>query len=132
MQVLPQTRLTFYGPKRLQINMVPTIEADEFYQVLSVKSRSICFFLAALLIFLFSGYCNFFSFNFFNMIISAVAFPIYCCACSLLSDSSIMKSPNMKAFLFLFSTLFNIISNEENRLVCYWYASHCSFQLFMV
>ncbi|OAY76285.1 putative nitric oxide synthase [Ananas comosus] len=31
-KVLPQTRLTFYGPKRLQINMVPTIEADEFYQ----------------------------------------------------------------------------------------------------
>ncbi|PIA35623.1 hypothetical protein AQUCO_03500169v1 [Aquilegia coerulea] len=31
-KVLPSTRLTFYGPKALQIHMVPTAEADEFYQ----------------------------------------------------------------------------------------------------
>uniref|UniRef100_A0A0E0JUF2 CP-type G domain-containing protein n=1 Tax=Oryza punctata TaxID=4537 RepID=A0A0E0JUF2_ORYPU len=29
---LPRTRLTFYGPKKLKINMVPTAEADEFYE----------------------------------------------------------------------------------------------------
>ncbi|KAI0496505.1 hypothetical protein KFK09_022823 [Dendrobium nobile] len=28
---LPQTRLTFFGPRKLQILMVPTAEADEFY-----------------------------------------------------------------------------------------------------
>ena len=33
-QVLPQTRLTFYGPKALNIHMVPTDKADEFYQVI--------------------------------------------------------------------------------------------------
>ncbi|KAK9914025.1 hypothetical protein M0R45_037824 [Rubus argutus] len=32
LKVLPETRLTFYGPKSLQIHMVPTDEADEFYQ----------------------------------------------------------------------------------------------------
>ncbi|KAL6321513.1 hypothetical protein AAG906_019693 [Vitis piasezkii] len=31
-KVLPQTRLTFYGPKALNIHMVPTDKADEFYQ----------------------------------------------------------------------------------------------------
>ncbi|XP_034203137.1 NO-associated protein 1, chloroplastic/mitochondrial isoform X6 [Prunus dulcis] len=30
--VLPETRLTFYGPKSLQIHMVPSDKADEFYQ----------------------------------------------------------------------------------------------------
>ncbi|KAI8571972.1 hypothetical protein RHMOL_Rhmol01G0162600 [Rhododendron molle] len=30
---LPQTCLTFYGPKALQIHLVPTVDADEFYQV---------------------------------------------------------------------------------------------------
>ncbi|KAK4570900.1 hypothetical protein RGQ29_029672 [Quercus rubra] len=30
--VLPETCLTFYGPKALRIHMVPTDEADEFYQ----------------------------------------------------------------------------------------------------
>ncbi|XP_075647691.1 NO-associated protein 1, chloroplastic/mitochondrial [Castanea sativa] len=32
LKVLPETCLTFYGPKALQIHMVPTDEADEFYQ----------------------------------------------------------------------------------------------------
>ncbi|QCD88913.1 NO-associated protein 1, chloroplastic/mitochondrial [Vigna unguiculata] len=32
MKVLPETCLTFYGPKGLQIHMVPTEQADEFYQ----------------------------------------------------------------------------------------------------
>nr|GMD52076.1 putative nitric oxide synthase [Ipomoea batatas] len=31
LKVLPETCLTFYGPKALQIHMVPTEEADEFY-----------------------------------------------------------------------------------------------------
>ncbi|KAF3433155.1 hypothetical protein FNV43_RR24257 [Rhamnella rubrinervis] len=31
-KVLPETCLTFYGPKSLQIYMVPTDDADEFYQ----------------------------------------------------------------------------------------------------
>ncbi|XP_020694575.1 NO-associated protein 1, chloroplastic/mitochondrial isoform X2 [Dendrobium catenatum] len=31
LKVLPQTRLTFFGPRKLQILMVPTAEADEFY-----------------------------------------------------------------------------------------------------
>ncbi|KAL5196412.1 hypothetical protein ABZP36_008397 [Zizania latifolia] len=31
-KALPRTRLTFYGPKKLKINMVPTTEADEFYK----------------------------------------------------------------------------------------------------
>ncbi|CAK9135145.1 unnamed protein product [Ilex paraguariensis] len=31
-KVLPETCLTFYGPKALQIHMVPTDKADEFYQ----------------------------------------------------------------------------------------------------
>ncbi|PIN13960.1 putative GTPase [Handroanthus impetiginosus] len=31
-KVLPETRLTFYGPKALQLHMVPSEEADEFYQ----------------------------------------------------------------------------------------------------
>ncbi|KZV41068.1 nitric oxide synthase [Dorcoceras hygrometricum] len=30
-KVLPETRLTFYGPKALQLHMVPTEEAEEFY-----------------------------------------------------------------------------------------------------
>ncbi|XP_058104800.1 putative nitric oxide synthase isoform X3 [Magnolia sinica] len=30
-KVLPQTHLTFYGPKALQIHTVPTVEADAFY-----------------------------------------------------------------------------------------------------
>ncbi|KAJ0964292.1 hypothetical protein J5N97_029414 [Dioscorea zingiberensis] len=30
-KVLPETRLTFYGPRQLQIHMVPTAEADLFY-----------------------------------------------------------------------------------------------------
>ncbi|XP_073105989.1 putative nitric oxide synthase isoform X2 [Elaeis guineensis] len=30
-KVLPRTRLTFYGPRKLQIHMVPTVEANEFY-----------------------------------------------------------------------------------------------------
>lgn len=33
-QVLPETCLTFYGPKSLQVYMVPTDKADEFYQVI--------------------------------------------------------------------------------------------------
>ncbi|XP_061353427.1 NO-associated protein 1, chloroplastic/mitochondrial [Gastrolobium bilobum] len=32
LKVLPETCLTFYGPKRLPIHMVPTEKADEFYQ----------------------------------------------------------------------------------------------------
>ncbi|GMY07813.1 NO-associated protein 1, chloroplastic/mitochondrial-like isoform X1 [Fagus crenata] len=32
LKVLPETCLTFYGPKALQIHMVPTDKADEFYQ----------------------------------------------------------------------------------------------------
>ncbi|XP_030934143.1 NO-associated protein 1, chloroplastic/mitochondrial-like isoform X3 [Quercus lobata] len=32
LKVLPETCLTFYGPKALRIHMVPTDEADEFYQ----------------------------------------------------------------------------------------------------
>ncbi|KAK6155878.1 hypothetical protein DH2020_010126 [Rehmannia glutinosa] len=31
-KVLPETRLTFYGPKALQLHVVPTEVADEFYQ----------------------------------------------------------------------------------------------------
>ncbi|KAK1273257.1 putative nitric oxide synthase [Acorus gramineus] len=31
LKVLPETRLTFYGPKALQIHMVPTVDADEYY-----------------------------------------------------------------------------------------------------
>ncbi|KAH6817505.1 P-loop containing nucleoside triphosphate hydrolases superfamily protein [Perilla frutescens var. frutescens] len=31
MKALPQTHLTFYGPKALQLHIVPTEEADEFY-----------------------------------------------------------------------------------------------------
>ncbi|KAL6541729.1 hypothetical protein OROGR_011215 [Orobanche gracilis] len=31
-KVLPKTRLTFYGPKALQLHVVPTEKADEFYQ----------------------------------------------------------------------------------------------------
>ncbi|PAN03537.1 hypothetical protein PAHAL_1G003800 [Panicum hallii] len=31
-KALPRTRLTFYGPKKLKVNMVPTTEADEFYK----------------------------------------------------------------------------------------------------
>lgn len=31
LKVLPQTRLTFFGPSKLQILMVPTSDADEFY-----------------------------------------------------------------------------------------------------
>lgn len=31
-QVLPETSLTFYGPKALKIHTVPTEEADEFYE----------------------------------------------------------------------------------------------------
>ncbi|KAK4385132.1 NO-associated protein 1, chloroplastic/mitochondrial [Sesamum angolense] len=31
-KVLPETRLTFYGPKALQIHMVPTEEAEKFYE----------------------------------------------------------------------------------------------------
>ena len=36
LKVLPGTRLTFYGPKALQIHVVPTEEADEFYEVLQL------------------------------------------------------------------------------------------------
>ncbi|KAF9600622.1 hypothetical protein IFM89_011205 [Coptis chinensis] len=32
LKVFPSTRLTFYGPKAIQVHMVPTAEADEFYQ----------------------------------------------------------------------------------------------------
>ncbi|KAL5718376.1 nitric-oxide synthase (NADPH) [Ranunculus cassubicifolius] len=32
LKVLPSTRLTFHGPKALQIHVVPTAEADAFYQ----------------------------------------------------------------------------------------------------
>ncbi|KAJ8772107.1 hypothetical protein K2173_027284 [Erythroxylum novogranatense] len=32
LKVLPETSLTFYGPKVLQIHVVPTEKADEFYQ----------------------------------------------------------------------------------------------------
>ncbi|OWM79450.1 NO-associated protein 1, chloroplastic/mitochondrial [Punica granatum] len=32
LKVLPETHLTFYGPRALQIHVVPTEEADEFYQ----------------------------------------------------------------------------------------------------
>lgn len=31
-KALPRSRLTFYGPKKLKINMVPTTEADQFYE----------------------------------------------------------------------------------------------------
>ncbi|PUZ73644.1 hypothetical protein GQ55_1G004000 [Panicum hallii var. hallii] len=31
-KALPRTRLTFYGPKKLKVNVVPTTEADEFYK----------------------------------------------------------------------------------------------------
>lgn len=31
-KVLPETNLTFYGPRGLQIHMVPTAKADSFYQ----------------------------------------------------------------------------------------------------
>ncbi|XP_011076376.1 putative nitric oxide synthase [Sesamum indicum] len=31
-KVLPETRLTFYGPKALQIHVVPTEDADKFYE----------------------------------------------------------------------------------------------------
>ncbi|XP_051114750.1 putative nitric oxide synthase [Andrographis paniculata] len=31
-RALPETRLTFYGPKALQLHVVPTREADEFYR----------------------------------------------------------------------------------------------------
>ncbi|WOL13260.1 nitric oxide synthase isoform X4 [Canna indica] len=31
-KVLPRTRLTFYGPKKLKVHIVSTAEADEFYQ----------------------------------------------------------------------------------------------------
>ncbi|KAL6005598.1 hypothetical protein ACLOJK_006168 [Asimina triloba] len=33
LKVLPQTRLTFYGPKTLEIHTVPTTDAEEFYKV---------------------------------------------------------------------------------------------------
>lgn len=36
-QVLPETCLTFYGPKSLRIHVVPTDTADEFYQVNSIN-----------------------------------------------------------------------------------------------
>ncbi|XP_054816729.1 NO-associated protein 1, chloroplastic/mitochondrial isoform X2 [Prosopis cineraria] len=32
LKVLPETRLTFYGPKGLQIHIVPSENADDFYQ----------------------------------------------------------------------------------------------------
>ncbi|GAB2261598.1 hypothetical protein Droror1_Dr00002595 [Drosera rotundifolia] len=32
LKVLPSSRLTFYGPHALQLHMVPTSQADEFYQ----------------------------------------------------------------------------------------------------
>ncbi|CAA2987770.1 nitric oxide synthase [Olea europaea subsp. europaea] len=32
MKVLPETRLTFFGPRSLQIHIVPTEEADKFYR----------------------------------------------------------------------------------------------------
>lgn len=32
MKALPETRLMFYGPKALQLHVVPTEKADEFYQ----------------------------------------------------------------------------------------------------
>lgn len=32
-QVLPETCLTFYGPKAVKICIVPTCKADEFYKV---------------------------------------------------------------------------------------------------
>ncbi|KAK4795843.1 hypothetical protein SAY86_028169 [Trapa natans] len=32
LKVLPETQLTFYGPRALEIHVVPTNEADEFYQ----------------------------------------------------------------------------------------------------
>jgi len=31
-KALPRTRLTFYGPKKLKVNVVPTTEADQFYK----------------------------------------------------------------------------------------------------
>nr|CAB3448498.1 unnamed protein product [Digitaria exilis] len=31
-KALPRTRLTFYGPKKLKVNVVPTTEADQFYE----------------------------------------------------------------------------------------------------
>nr|AGI96967.1 chloroplast cGTPase [Zea mays] len=31
-KALPRSRLTFYGPKKLKINMAPTTEADQFYE----------------------------------------------------------------------------------------------------
>ena len=36
LQVVPGTRLTFYGPKALQTHVVPMEEADEFYKVLQL------------------------------------------------------------------------------------------------
>lgn len=32
LMVPPGTQLTFYGPRKVQVHMVPTVEADEFYQ----------------------------------------------------------------------------------------------------
>ncbi|KAK9120845.1 hypothetical protein Syun_018462 [Stephania yunnanensis] len=32
LKVLPSTRLTFYGPNKIKIHMIPVAEADEFYQ----------------------------------------------------------------------------------------------------
>ncbi|CAM0153136.1 unnamed protein product [Urochloa decumbens] len=31
-KALPRTRLTFYGPKKLKVNVAPTTEADQFYK----------------------------------------------------------------------------------------------------
>ncbi|KAL2540046.1 NO-associated protein 1 [Abeliophyllum distichum] len=40
MKALPETLLTFYGPKSLQIHIVPTEEADEFYQLCGLSHSS--------------------------------------------------------------------------------------------
>lgn len=40
-QALPETRFTFYGPKALEIHVVPTKTATEFYQVKFLYTISI-------------------------------------------------------------------------------------------
>ncbi|RRT57865.1 hypothetical protein B296_00046210 [Ensete ventricosum] len=39
MQVLPRTRLTFYGPKKLKVHMVSMAKADEFYHPVEIFIR---------------------------------------------------------------------------------------------
>uniref|UniRef100_A0A453MQB1 CP-type G domain-containing protein n=2 Tax=Aegilops tauschii subsp. strangulata TaxID=200361 RepID=A0A453MQB1_AEGTS len=54
-KALPRTRLTFYGPKKLSINMVPTTEADEFYKVCGCSTSLIFFYLEVIIYFFFQN-----------------------------------------------------------------------------